>query len=196
MPCLLQQKLIQEHFFAIVPVPQDETRAEKRGHASALEVSRFFSRKLELPILPLLELSQRHTPRIAGRDRFEREFSPNPFQIHREFPRAGLLRDQLEERVFQGREIKLLLVDDLMTSGSTLSKACEVLKGILPRSKIWAGAIGIRPNVLNRQHSDLTQNPPGSMPLSLNLHPGNPLLQSESEWQWPEEPELVRTHLR
>ena len=196
MPCKLQQKLINEQFFAIVPIPQDETRAEKRGHASALEVSRFFSSKLELPILPLLELSQRSTPRMAGRDRFEREFAPNPFQIHREFPQPGLLRNQLEEKVFHGKEIKLLLVDDLMTSGSTLGKAAETLKDLLPRSKIWAGAIGIRPNVLNPLRPTRTRQHPDSMPLPFHSHPENQPLRSESEWQWSEERERGQMHQR
>lgn len=149
MPISLQNQLMEKHFFAIVPIPQDRERAEKRGHESALEVAQFFSRKLDVPILNLLQLSQKRTGRMAGRNRFEREFSHNPFKIRSEFPITGALGQALEEKVFQAKEIRLLLVDDLMTSGSTLSKATDTLQCLLPRARIWAGAIGIRPNVLN-----------------------------------------------
>ena len=150
MPEPLRHELLQNHFFAIVPIPQSQKRSYVRGHDSALEVARFFSLKLDLPILTLLELKDEKTKRLTGLSRFEREFAENPFRITHEFPRNDSLSKKLGEAVDQGRETRLLLIDDLITSGSTISKAAETLQSLLPRSKIWAGSLGFRPNLKNR----------------------------------------------
>ena len=188
MPISLQNQLCEKHFFAVVPIPQDLGRAEKRGHQSAHEVARFFSRKIKVPILELLQLKEKITARVAGLSRFEREFAPNPFCIHRGFPEPGYLSQELERKVFQGKEIRILLIDDLMTSGSTLSKAQSTLHELLPRARIWVGGIGIRPNVLKETKSARLYHFPNFPNLHSLSYPGTPPLQSESAHQWPEEP--------
>ena len=45
-----------------------------------------------------------------------------------------------------GNEIKILLADDLITSGSTLCKAAEMIHGLLPRAKIYGASLGFRPS--------------------------------------------------
>ena len=142
MPENLRRTLMDLHFFAIIPIPQDKKRSYRRGQESSFEVARFFSRQLDIPLISLLTLEQEDTPRLTGRNRFEREFSENPFRIS----------PFCIERMEHAREIHLLLVDDLITSGSTLAKAGETLLCCFPEAKLWAGSLGFRPK-LSLDHS-------------------------------------------
>ena len=196
MPMPLQNQLIENHFFMIVPIPQDQSRATKRGHESAFEVARFFSERLKVPILPLLKLKNKRTRRQARLNRFDREFSQNPFQINPEFPDSGAICAQLQEMVFQGKEIRILLIDDIMTSGSTLSRAEATIHELLPHAKIWVGAIGIRPNVLIQASEHPKHQSLGPKFLTQLKTPENPPLQFESGWQWFQAPLKSQMHQR
>jgi phosphoribosylpyrophosphate synthetase len=145
VPEVLRTQLIKLHFFAIVPIPQNQKRSFARGQDSAFEIAQCFSKSLDLPILPLLELQHKNPERQTGLGHFDREFSKNPFQIHTQFGWNSPLFRRMEEKVLNGEEIRILLVDDLITSGSTLTKSAMVIQSFLPRSKIWAGSIGYRP---------------------------------------------------
>ncbi len=170
MPPLLHQKLIENHFFAIIPIPQDSRRSFARGHESALEVAKFYSKKLNVPIISLLELKDLKTERITGKDRFHREYSENPFRISKRFPEQHWMAEMFEEKILQGKEIRILLVDDLITTGSTVTKASETLLEFIPRSKIWVGSIGLRPGDLGQMKAPrLHLNQARSHPVPLHL---------------------------
>ena len=141
----LKFRLLEQHFFAVVPIPQNQLRSVRRGHESALEVARFFAKELDLPILHLLELKDERVERQASRNRFDRAFSENPFQLSYDVPWDHSLRNELESRVYRGVEVRLLIVDDLITTGTTLGQAASVIKELLPRSRCMAGALGFRP---------------------------------------------------
>jgi predicted amidophosphoribosyltransferase len=146
-PPKLQQKLIDLHLFAIIPIPQNQNRSFKRGHDSALSVAKFYAENLGIPIIPLLGLKNKKTERITGKSRLHREFSENPFQITPLSPTLHYLYDVIQEKKLKQKEIRVLLVDDLITSGSTLNKATDLIAHYLPHSKIWGAALGIRPGV-------------------------------------------------
>lgn len=141
----LKHRLMESHFFAVIPIPQDLDRSYTRGHESGLTVAKYFSQQLRVPLLPLLTLRSRNTARQTGLRKFEREWSENPFVFSDVCNRQWAyhrLRDHMESR----KEVRLLLVDDLITSGSTLSKACSTLREFYPNLKIWGGSIGFRPS--------------------------------------------------
>jgi predicted amidophosphoribosyltransferase len=140
----LKFKLMETHFFAVVPIPQDQSRSFRRGHESALSIARFFSRELGIPLLRLLKLPRGQSKQITGLQKFEREWAINPF-LYTSQDSPLVFMDLLEEKVNQRKEVRILLVDDLITSGSTLSKACSTLKETYPHFKIWGGGIGYRP---------------------------------------------------
>lgn len=132
----LKQKLQDQEFDFIVPIPQSFERSWRRGHASATTVAKFFSQELQVPILSLLELKNENTPKQASLSQIERDLAPNPFRVS-------------EVALFlitnPRHPLKLLIVDDLITSGNTLIRAAEEIKEALPHSTLWAGSLGYRP---------------------------------------------------
>jgi predicted amidophosphoribosyltransferase len=141
----LKLKLLELHPLAVIPIPQSQRRSLGRGHDSALETAGFYAESLDRPLLPLLSLSRPDPERLTGKNRFDREFSENPFDISENFTRFHPLFGILEDRVLRGEEIRLLLVDDLITSGATLSRAAARIHAFLPRARIWVGSLGYRP---------------------------------------------------
>jgi len=140
---------METHFFAVIPIPQDVDRSYRRGHESARETAQFFAKQLSIPVFPVLKLKSRKTKRLTGLSKFEREWAENPFQMADPSEILGLNGySLLQEKINQGKEIRILLVDDLITSGSTLSKASESLKDLSPNLKIWGAGIGFRPHRL------------------------------------------------
>ncbi len=131
----LRRELLNIGFSAIVPIPQSARRSYRRGHDSALSVARYFSRQLHVPVVSLLELKNRDPARQTGQSRFERDFSPNPFRV------GDRHLDALESETTS----KFLIVDDLMTSGSTLAKAAARIHEREPEARCWGGALGFRP---------------------------------------------------
>ena len=149
MPPGLRRRLLELHLLAIIPIPQSQMRSYERGHDSAREVARFFSEQLAIPILPLLELRESNPRRQTGMSRFDRDFSKNPFGISRHLDRKNPLYQRILDQEQRGTPIRFLIVDDLITSGSTLSKASAVIKDWIPDSRCWAGSLGFRPKLAN-----------------------------------------------
>lgn len=148
-PIPLAEKLLAEHFFAIIPIPQSQKRSIQRGHESATEVAKFFSHQLDCPILPLLDLKLENPKRLSGMNRIDRNYTENPFCVSNWRKLHPATFNRLEEKVLKGEEIKFLLVDDLITSGNTIARAGLVIHSFLPRSKIFAGSLGFRPKLGN-----------------------------------------------
>jgi predicted amidophosphoribosyltransferase len=124
-------------FEAIVPIPQDPERCLKVGHASAMEVARFFSKELDLPILDrVLLLKTGGADKQAMRSVWERRFLKSPFYGNTDE------KWNLPERI--------LLVDDLITSGSTIEKAARALMGLRSDLKIHAAGLGWKPRIKPR----------------------------------------------
>jgi predicted amidophosphoribosyltransferase len=147
MPLPLKNRLMETHFFAVVPIPQDLDRSYHRGHESARETAQYFAKQLSLPLFPALKLKSRKTKRLTGLMKVEREWAENQFVLANPRELLGLKGYALlQEKMTQGKEIRILLVDDLITSGSTLAKAGDTLKELYPNLKIWGAGIGFRPH--------------------------------------------------
>ncbi len=159
MPTGLRRKLLELHILAIIPIPQNQTRSYERGHDSASEVARFFSENLSIPILPLLELRDPNPQRQTGTSRFDRDYSKNPFGISRNIDRTGSVYQRVLDQGKQGTSARFLIVDDLITSGSTLSKASSMVKDWIPDSRCWAGSLGFRPRLANARATQCHSNP-------------------------------------
>lgn len=100
-------------FDVIVPVPLHPAKQRERGFNQAALLARSFSARTGLPINPALE-RVRFTQTQTAFDRAERmENLHNAFRLRRR-------RDVRGSRV--------LLVDDVLTTGSTLSECARVLK--------------------------------------------------------------------
>lgn len=114
----LMESLRNESFDAVVPIPQHKSRSWGRGFESASAVAELFSKQLRVPVVRALELKRDRgsdpSPRLnqAMKDRLDRELSLEPFVIVRNI------------KVPQ----KILLVDDIVTTGMTLRHAIKTLQ--------------------------------------------------------------------
>jgi competence protein ComFC len=110
---LQDSRMDSRNFDVIVPVPLHPARRRERGFNQAELLARSLSRLTELPVMLVLE-RVRYTTTQTAFDRTERmENLRNAFRLRS-------ARDVRGSRV--------LLVDDVITTGSTLSECARVLK--------------------------------------------------------------------
>ena len=107
-------RLRGRHFDVIVPVPLHPARERERGFNQAAVLAELLSRQVATPLRPVLERI-RYTTTQTAFDRAERMEN-----LHDAFR----LRKKADVR-----ELRVLLIDDVLTTGSTLSECARVLKG-------------------------------------------------------------------
>lgn len=104
----------------IQPIPLHKTRQSKRGFNQAEIIAKFFSNKLGYPIIHELVRVKNTNPQAKTHNKIERSMNMrNAFRI------------QCRENII-GKNI--ILVDDVMTTGSTTKEATQVLKKASARS--------------------------------------------------------------
>jgi ComF family protein len=113
-------RLRGRRFDLIIPVPLHPTRKRERGFNQASLLAELLSEQISIPSKPLLERIRCTTTQTAL-DRAERMEN-----LHKAFR----LRKNANVR-----DLRVLLIDDVLTTGSTLSECARVLKG--------AGAISV-----------------------------------------------------
>jgi competence protein ComFC len=106
-------RLRGRHFDLIVPVPLHRARQRERGFNQALLLADLLSRQIAVPLRDLLERI-RYTTTQTAYDRSERMENLRD---------AFRLREKMDVR-----ELRVLLIDDVLTTGSTLSECARVLK--------------------------------------------------------------------
>jgi len=99
----------------LVPVPLSSRREKERGFNQAAVIAKSLAKKINVPVDELSLVRKKHTERHrAGMDRKARaETVKNAFEVTR-------------PRLLRGENI--LLVDDIFTSGATVSNCAKVLK--------------------------------------------------------------------
>jgi competence protein ComFC len=106
-------RLRGRRFDLIVPVPLHPARERDRGFNQAALVAELFARQVGVPLRPVLQRI-RYTTTQTAYDRAERmENLRNAFRLRK---KANV------------RELHVLLIDDVLTTGSTLSECARVLK--------------------------------------------------------------------
>lgn len=107
------ERLRQSHFDVIVPVPLHPARQRERGFNQASLLAELLSAQTAIPFKPLLERT-RYTTTQTALDRSERmENLHNAFRLRKNADVRGL---------------RVLLVDDVLTTGSTLNECARILK--------------------------------------------------------------------
>ena len=107
------ERLRQSHFDVIVPVPLHPTRQRERGFNQAGLLAELLSAQTSIRCKPLLERT-RYTTTQTALDRSERmENLHNAFRLRKNANVRGL---------------RVLLVDDVLTTGSTLNECARILK--------------------------------------------------------------------
>jgi ComF family protein len=97
----------------IVPVPPHVRRRRKRGFDQTLTLSRVLSQKLNVPVFPGLSRIKPTAPQSGLDLRQRRKNLRNAFRLSR----PERLSDQ-----------SIVLVDDVMTTGTTISEVCRLLR--------------------------------------------------------------------
>ena len=107
------ERLCGHRFDVVVPVPLHPARQRERGFNQASLLVELLSAQTAIPPNPLLERS-RYTTTQTALDRLERmENLHNAFRLRKNANVRGL---------------RVLLVDDVLTTGSTLNECARVLK--------------------------------------------------------------------
>lgn len=110
---LRDSRLRDRRFDIIVPVPLHAARERERGFNQATLLAELLASRLALPLRPVLERI-RYTTTQTAYDRAERmENLQDAFRLRKN-------RDV--------RQLRVLLIDDVLTTGSTLSECARVLK--------------------------------------------------------------------
>lgn len=119
------ERLRDRELDLIVPVPLHPTRQRERGFNQAMLIAELLSAKTAIPLKPVLQRI-RYTTTQTALDRAERmENLHNAFRLRKN---ADV------------RALRVLLVDDVLTTGSTLSECARVLKRAGARSVYAATA--------------------------------------------------------
>ncbi|MGB8544767.1 MAG: ComF family protein, partial [Azonexus sp.] len=108
----LGERLVAENYDLLLPLPLHPSRLRTRGFNQSLEIARVTSKALAIPMNPAILTRIRATPPQA-----ELPLKERGRNVRGAFECA---RDLAGKRI--------LLVDDVMTTGSTLREAARILK--------------------------------------------------------------------
>jgi competence protein ComFC len=106
-------RLRDREFDLIVPVPLHPARRRERGFNQAALLAETLSKRMSIPSRPLLE-RVRYTTTQTAFDRTERMANLR-----------GAFRLRKNEKM---QQLRVLLIDDVLTTGSTLSECARILK--------------------------------------------------------------------
>lgn len=111
---ILGKSVVEAESFApdlIIPVPLHPNRLRQRGYNQALEVARPIAQQLAVPLVTTLLQRSRNTPQQQGLSAIERRSNlRNAFTLSSE-----------------AQALRILLVDDVMTTGETVRECCRTL---------------------------------------------------------------------
>jgi ComF family protein len=113
----------------LVPVPVSDSRLMERGFNQAERLANVLSRRRKVPQLPLL-IRTHHTGKQSFKSRAERltdmkhAFAGNP-AITVQFA------DWLKRMRSLDRPVRIIIVDDIYTTGSTIRACAEIIKQIV-----------------------------------------------------------------
>ena len=108
---VLHKAKLDSHYFQLVPIPSSKSSQRRRGRSFIVDITKKISKEVGLPINDCLQL----TRRVADQ--------------------SGLTRDQRKTNLEGAFSVKpgailrgdLILIDDVVTTGATLSEAARAL---------------------------------------------------------------------
>lgn len=115
---LLNNSIFPElKYYFVIPVPLHSLKYFERGFNQVEIISNFISRKFNFPQLKILKRTRYSLPLYKLGE------------IERNKEVSGIFKIKLFPKIlFKGIDLKILLIDDLLTTGSTAMACCKVLK--------------------------------------------------------------------
>lgn len=130
LACYYMAQLMYDHISSqvltadyLVPIPLHWTRYAQRGYNQSAEIARYLSQMSGIPVANLLQRTKR-TPFQAQFDRSGRQSNVQD----------AFCLVQIKEIFTSYKHKRLILVDDVMTTGATLQVAAKVLLSLKPLS--------------------------------------------------------------
>lgn len=128
---LLYESLIQQELYQavlstkpiLIPIPLSQKRQKDRGYNQALLLAKEVGKRFDLPVMDILKRSKETKPQYGLKKDERRENMKNAFVL------SG-----------KGGKGTALLVDDILTTGSTLAEAAHVLKKA-GFARVWGVAL-------------------------------------------------------
>lgn len=147
---LLYESLIQNEEFIrhianskwfIVPIPLSSKRFKKRGYNQSEILAKELSKKFDFSVLNCLIRTRETKTQVGLTKEKRKENISGAFALNEKY-RSPF--DTLDTRDTRGTlpilaHKNIILIDDVLTSGATISEACNVLKRA-GSSKVWAVA--------------------------------------------------------
>ena len=138
---LLYESLIQNEEFnrilrfaqddiVLVPIPLSSNRFKKRGYNQAEILAKELSKKFGFPCLNLLKRVRETKSQVGLNKEKRKENISGAFEIINHLPAGKAGKSSIINH-------NVVLVDDVLTTGATMSEACKVLKKS-GAGKIWA----------------------------------------------------------
>lgn len=101
----------------LIPIPIHRSKMLRRRYNQAAVLAHHISKRSGLPWCPDALMRTRSTPELKGKTKAERE----------KIQRGSMRVNHRHKKSIENRDI--ILIDDVMTTGSTLSAATETLRG-------------------------------------------------------------------
>ncbi len=118
---MAERKDVFENIDAILYVPMSKKRARERGFNQAKEVAVCLGEKFNKPVLDLLVKIKDTTHQAGGTQKDRLKNLKDSFGINETY--ADFVRDK-----------NVLIIDDVFTTGSTLSECSKVVKKLKPKA--------------------------------------------------------------
>lgn len=117
-------------FDLLTYVPLSADRHKERGFNQAEQMARVLAAQVKLPVVPLLKRT-RNTEKMSFKTRQERLAGlEGVFAV---LPERG----QRIRKVYQGKPVRIAVVDDVYTTGTTLNHCAMAIRAAVPEAQVY-----------------------------------------------------------
>ena len=131
---MAEQGLGRRDFACLVCVPLSDDRLAERGFNQTELIARRLADRSRIPFVPLLARI-RHTGKMSQKTRAER-----PRQLEGAFACrdiSGRESARIASLAGQGRPLRMLLLDDVYTTGTTMQECARAIRQAYPGAEVY-----------------------------------------------------------